>query len=527
MRFFNTAGACNPEDHYMLPAAERLGEVRRLVDQKSYFVLHAPRQTGKTTSLMDLCRRLTAEGKYAALHVSCEEGAAWGEDIAAAELVLLEEIMQRSEGALPTALRPPPYATDVPPGKRLSRLLDAWARACPRPVVLVLDEIDALRGQSLISVLRQLRAGFSSRPAAFPSSVILCGLRDVRDYKASSGGDPTRLGTASPFNVKVESLRLGDFDREEVIALYDQHRAETGQVFTGDALEAAWEASRGQPWLTNALAREVVEKIRVPVSEPITRAHVDEARERLILARQTHLDSLVARLMEPRVRRFIVPMLAGELLGGQDETYEDDLLYVRDLGLLSRDRPLRPANLIYREVIGRVLAGMVEDNVLVEPRSFVRADGSLDLRLLLEEFADFWRQHAETLSAGMVYHEVAPQLVLMAFLQRVVNGGGFVEREYGIGRGRIDLLVRWPLPEARSPREWQREALELKVWREKKADPLADGLKQLDDYLARLGLSEGVLVLFDRREGRQASELRTRFEEAVTEAGCRVVVLRA
>ena len=532
MRFFNTTGACNPDKHYTLPAAERLGlgEVRRLIEQESYFVLHAPRQTGKTTSLMDLCRRLTDEGRYAALHVSCEAGEAAEDDYGAAELMILDGVRLHAQD-LPEVLRPPRFDEEAHPGQRLQAGLDKWARACPRPIVLVLDEIDALVGKSLISVLRQLRSGFSSRPAAFASSVILCGMRDVRDYKAKSGGRPDRLGSSSPFNVKVESLRLADFTREEVVALYGQHTHETGQAFTEGALEAAWEATRGQPWLINALAREAVEKIRVPIDLPITAAHTAEARERLILAQQTHLDSLLERLMEPRVRRFLEPMLAGELATarreGEGMAYSDDLRYVRDLGLIAADKPLRIANSMYREIIARALAEPAEENIFIERRSFVRADGSLDLRKLLEEFAAFWRQHAETLARDMPYHEVAPQLVLMAFLQRVVNGGGFVEREYGIGRGRIDLLVRWPLPGAASPREWQQEALELKVWRDKKADPLGEGLRQLEEYLTRLGLHEGVLVLFDRREGREESEVRTRFEEAVTEGGRAVVVLRA
>ena len=154
-------------------------------------------------------------------------------------------------------------------------------------------------------------------------------------------------------------------------------------------------------------------------------------------------------------------------------------------------------------------------------------DGRLDLPKLLEEFAAFWTEHGEILTSRLPYHEVAPQLVLMAFLQRIVNGGGYVDREYGIGRGRIDLLVRWPYTDTAGKRVWQREALELKTWADKKADPLAQGLKQLESYLDRLGLQEGVLVLFDRRsKGGVPFEERGRFEEASTAKGYRVTVLR-
>ncbi len=410
----------------------------------------------------------------------------------------------------------------------VAETLSVWARSCPRPIVLLFDEIDALRGASLLAVLRQLRAGFASRPTAFPASVVLCGLRDMRDYKAAaSGGDPSRLGTSgAPFNIKLKSLRLGDFTPEEVRELYAQHTADTGQVFSEEALARAVEVTGGQPWLVNALAREIVEKMAVPPGEPITAAHVEQAKERLILARATHLDSLVAKLLEPRVKRVIEPIFAGTMLAA-DDTYDDEhVSYVRDLGLIARTPPLRIANPIYREVIARVLAGSVEEHVLAAPRSFVQPDGRLDFGRILHEFAAFWREHGEVLTSGMPYHEVAPQLVLMAFLQRVVNGGGIIDREYGIGRGRIDLLVRWPYRRKDGRAAVQRRALEMKLWRPGEADPKKKGLAQLDGYLALLGLKKGVLVIFDRRK-KQKRGAKPRFDEAVTPGGRRVTLLRA
>jgi hypothetical protein len=332
--------------------------------------------------------------------------------------------------------------------------------------------------------------------------VILCGLRDVRDYKAASGGDPARLGTASPFNIKVESLRLGDFTEAEVRELYAQHTAETGQVFTEDALRRAWDVTLGQPWLVNALAREIVEKMGVPASEAITAEHVEQAKERLILARATHLDSPAAKLHEPRVKRFVEPLLAGTTTV-RDESYDDDLRYCRDLGLIAPENPIRVANPIYNEVIARVLAGQVEGEVFTEPRSFVLPDGRLSMRRIFREFASFWAEHGEALVEGNAYHEIAPQLTLMAFLQRVVNGGGRVHREDGLGRGRIDLLVSWPYRKEDGTPAVQRRALELKVWRDKQPDPLEKGLAQLDGYLGQLRLRRGTLVIFDRRTRRR------------------------
>jgi hypothetical protein len=304
-----------------------------------------------------------------------------------------------------------------------------------------------------------------------------------------------------------------------------QHTAETGQVFTSEAVARTVELTAGQPWLVNALAREAVEKLAVPVTEPVTVDHMDQAKERLILERATHLDSLAAKLAEPRVHRVIEPVLAGELF--DLDPYDDDLRYTCDLGLIAPKLPVRIANPIYHEVIARVLTANAEATVIADPRAFVLPDGRFDMDLLLHEFAAFWREHAEVLVSGTVYHEVAPQLVLMGFLQRLVNGGRQVSREYGVGRGRIDLLVRWPYSTPAGKQAWQREAIEMKVWREGKSDPMGEGLTQLDGYLDRLGLDTGALVIFDRRPQAAPVAERTTFIQATSPSGRAITALRA
>lgn len=207
MREFNTNGPCDPDRHYMLPAQERLPAARGYIDRASYFVVHGPRQSGKTTSLQVLARELTAEGRYAALYFSCEEVGVYGDDFGGFELALLDIIRTavRNEG-LDEELSPPPTWPQTEPGTRLGTGLGAWVRQCPRPLVLVFDEIDAMCGDSLRSVLRQLRAAYITNRASAPHAAVLCGLRDVRDYKTASGGDPNRLGTSSPFNIKIAPL---------------------------------------------------------------------------------------------------------------------------------------------------------------------------------------------------------------------------------------------------------------------------------------------------------------------------------
>src|SRR3954453_1500062 len=518
-RFFNTAGPCRPELHYMLPPERRLPELRGLIDQQLYFVVHAPRQTGKTTFFRSLAQSLTAEGRYAALLTSCEAGQAAGGDVGRGINAVLGALRIAAENHLPEELRPPDPDPAAAGEVRLLDLLTRWSRQCPRPVVLFLDEIDALFDNVLISVLHQLRTGYADRPGKFPQSVALVGLRDVRDYRRQVRPEVQSLGTSSPFNIKVESLPLPNFTADEVAELYGQHAADTGQPFTPEAQTLAFELTRGQPWLVNALARQAVEKLVPDRTVPIDAGVIEAAKEALILRRDTHLDSLIERLREPRVRRVLEPIVPGETLS--PDVLDDDLRFARDLGLVvSTQQGLAIANPIYREVIPRALASVLEQTLSLPSPSYIASDGRLRFDLLLNDFRAFWCENAEPYLAQAPYSEAAAQLVFMAFLQKVVNGGGFIDREYAVGSGRIDLCIRWP-----SAGGIERWAVELKVWRDGRPDPLPQGLKQLGSYLDRLGFDRGTLIVFDGRKSAEPLPGRCAIEEVEWE-GKTVAVVR-
>ena len=337
MRFFNTGGPCNPEDHYMLSARAWLEayDVERMIRQKQYFVLHAPRRIGKTTAMHEPADQLTNSGEYIALVLSLETGAAYPNDPLKAEQAIL--------GSWKITI---------------TTHLNEWALAAPRPLVIFWDEIDALQNDMLISVLRQLCSGYYNRPKGFPASLALIGLRDVRDYKFASGGSQ-RLGTPSPSNIAVRSITLRNFTVDKVKTLLTQHVDETGQI------------------------------------------------------------------------------------------------------------------------IPRVLAISAQAGIPRIALTWLNADGSLNPQQLVDAFLAFRRQHGEPLLRSAPYHEIAPHLVLMAFLHRVVNG--IVDREYAIGSGKMDLYLRHDGDDAAV-----QMAMELKVWRTGRPDPPAEGLQQLEDYMQGL-----------------------------------------
>ncbi len=502
MRFFNTAGPVNCQDHYCLPPLSRfnLAEILGLIEQKKYFVLHAPRQTGKTSCLLALMDRLNREGNYRALYANVEAAQGARENVGEAMRAILSELGSQAEDYLADSFLKE-SAREVflqsGPFGALGEALRRWSSRSPKPIILLIDEIDALVGDTLISVLRQLRTGYPKRPALFPSTVVLCGVRDVRDYRIHSVQEKSIITGGSAFNVKAESLRLGNFAFDEVRTLYQQHTQETGQIFEPEALGKAWDLTAGQPWLVNALAYEAC--FRMPEgrdrSRPVTCEMISQAKENMISRRETHLDQLADKLREERVRRVIEPLLAGA--AKPEQPSEDDVQYVADLGLITTEGQMRISNEIYREVIPRVLTYTTQITIAQEPAWYIQPDGRLSLSKLLEAFQQFFREHSEIWLERFDYREAGPQLLLQAFLQRIVNGGGRVEREYGLGRGRTDLLVIWPFSGG-----VQRAVIELKVQHGSRVRTMQEGLAQTSEYSDRCGADEAHLVVFDRTPGK-------------------------
>jgi len=463
---------------------------------------------------------LNRRGRYACLYFNVEIAQTAREDIKQGMNMILRELASRAkihlddpfpESRLPTLLGGESY------GSALNLCVTDWAAHADRPLVLLIDEIDSLVGDTLISVLRQIRAGYDKRPSHFPQSIILCGVRDVRDYRIHSDRDKTIITGGSAFNIKAESLRLGNFNREDVESLYSIHTAETGQVFHPDTIDRVWAYTKGQPWLVNALGYEVCFKMKAnrDRSRPITVDMIAEARENLILRRETHLDQLADKLREDRVRRVIEPILTGT--AEPEKIMEDDIQYVVDLGLIQRKPNFAISNDIYQEIIPRMLTESTQDALPFENQWYILPDRRLDMDALLEAFQEFFREHSEHWVERFDYKEAGPQLLLQAFLQRIINAGGRIDREYGLGRKRTDLLIQWPHDGG-----VQKVVIELKILYKSRPRTMDEGLKQTVAYMDRCGADEGNLVIFDRRSDRTWEE--KIFRETQTADGKAVTV---
>jgi hypothetical protein len=485
----------------MLPPKDRLvgAQLSRYIKDKLYWVLHAPRQTGKTTFLQSWMREINAGDEAVACYVSVERCQG------------IEEV-ERAMPAMCTSIRdrarqanlPVPEVNTVDASSMLYNILLNWSKLVePKSLIVLFDEVDVLHGEAMISFLRQLRDGFSGRGiGTFPVSIALVGMRDLKDYiTASKGGIAPNPG--SPFNIKADSAQLSNFSRDDVTHLFAQRTAENGQQITTEALDYVYAQSNGQPWIVNSLFKRATLPILEQESrETVTLAHIEQAREQMIQARETHLDALVERLKEPRILRVVQAIMIGETDISINRN-DPDVMLTMDLGLIKWDidKGFTIANPVYEEILTRCINLGYHDN-MPSPSSWrwQTPDGRLDMEALLREFQDFWRNNSETWEQWTKYTEAFPHLLLMAFLQRVVNGGGRIEREYATGRGRMDLAVEYM-------GEWH--IIEIKLLRAGRGfeSVKAEGLKQVaryrETFVPPVGCHKHIsgvyLVVFDRR----------------------------
>ena len=500
-RFFNTAGPIKPDKHYYIDPLSRfdLDEILTLIQQEKYFILHAPRQTGKTTFLLALADFLNKQGKYKALYTNIENAQAARENVKEGMQAILSAMAEDAFDQLNDSFLEDNWQDVFEKRREFSAfkyLLSLWCRQSEKPVVLFIDEIDSLVGDTLISLLRQMRRGYANHPALFPQSIVLCGIRDVKDYRLHSDKEKAIITGGSAFNIKAKSLKLGNFTLQEIENLYLMHTEETGQAFSKEVFPLVWDLTEGQPWLVNALANEVCFEMKEgrDRSIEITADMIEQAKENLILRRETHLDQLADKLKEERVRRVLEPLLSSwqEAI----KIPEDDVDYVVDLGLIKQDRQIRIANQIYREVIPRTLTYSTQMTINQEAAWYLTGDGRLEMDKLLTAFQEFFRKHFESWVDGFDYAEAGAQLLLQAFLQRIVNGGGSVEREYGLGRLRTDLLLQWPYKDGK-----QEVVIELKLLYGSLESTIEKGLEQTWQYMDTCGTKEGYLLIFNQVPG--------------------------
>ncbi|MDR1656633.1 MAG: AAA-like domain-containing protein [Deltaproteobacteria bacterium] len=506
---FNTVGPCVPSEHYLLPVLDRLPDVEEMIEGKFYFVLHAPRQSGKTTYLDFLTDKINSEGKMYALtcFLMTTRNIDDRNDSINTIFSQLNESMRTSQVVnIRSKAESFNYLSGISDtDRKIKILLNSLCEDLDKDLVVFFDEADCLSEAGLVTFLAQIRDGYNIRHQPgnkFPRSMALVGMRDIRDYLTSVRPGSQSRGLASPFNIKKEALTLANFTQNEISDLYGQHTQATGQVFEPSAVERAWYWSEGQPWLVNALADQIVSKdLKSKPTQVITSQHFDDAAETLIKRRDTHIDSLLERLKEPRVIAVMDAVFAG--IKGKVPINSDDRKYCLDLGLVTSgdSLDLRPANKIYQEVMSRVLTDQIQyvlDDNITRKKYFQVQD--ILMTDLLKDFQDFWcrngqsfPKHNKNLDAIM-YDEALHSLILFAYVQKALNGQAKVHREFAEGRGSVDICAIY------NDKQFM---VEVKI---KGHQPLKMSIDKLVNYLVSARAKEGWLVIFDRDKSKNPEE---------------------
>jgi len=488
-KFFNIAGPCRAELHYMIDPLQRLEGVQTLIEGQHYFALHAPRQTGKTTYIYSLMQQLNKQGRYTALTVNIQT-AADARDSREAMRMVAAAIYRQATAYLLEPEWPARVTENDTKFDNLPDYLSDWARHNRRPIVLFIDEVDALHEEFLLVLLRQLRAGFEMRPRGYPQSIVLVGLRDVQEYKFRCSDHPANFNnTGSPFNVKSVSLLLPEFSFTELELLLSQHTHDTAQIFSNEVKQCIFQLTQGQPWLVNALVNHILtKKLNNDAKQMISVQHAMQAKNELLQHRNVHLHDLVSRLHEAPIKLVVESIINGE---APDFTQLDDALaYARSLGLVARHPPIQFSNPIYLELTLRALSAAFQeslaDDLVNVSKYYDKTQKQLNIDEMLTAFQRFYRRYAETWLSRYDFKEAGRQLMFFAFLFRIVENNAEINWDMSVGSTRCNLCIDYGE---------QKIAITLKLRQDNFARD--EGLEQAARYADTQGLKNSFLILFD------------------------------
>jgi len=488
-REFNITGSIIPEEHYYVDLKPALKELMALVEKKKYFVINRPRQFGKTTTLNFLAQRLQATGKYAPALISFES---FTQRADITEAIFYFEISQSINEELEHL---GDGSTEIAAAISSRRNFFNWLREIcrSRELVLLIDEIDAAPETVVIGFLAGLREMYLQRSRnrqSAPHAVALAGVHDIKNLKARYRDETKTIGTSSPFNIAID-YQLPAFSRKNVREYYLQHTAATGQEFDEKAISRVHEVTNGHPWLVSVLAKLLVEKIVPNRKHRIRLEHAERAVQELLVTPNSNFDSLFKNARHADLFPIVL-----DLLTGRSREYN---ILAKNISLgvkygifAAKEQQLILANPIYAQALYKHFKEELEGtglNDLVASQRLQDRNGHLDFRRVLDKFQAFMKAKGPTVSKHRSFREATGQLLLLSYLDLLVNGKGWTFKEPQSGEGRIDVVCCYGR---------QKEVVELKLWYDERR--YAAGLSQLTKYLDREGLNHGYLFVFDRRE---------------------------
>jgi AAA-like domain len=493
-KVFWVTGNCIPGLHYMADVSGKYKKVLRMVEAGEYFAINRPRQYGKTTTINQITHLLQQSGRYLAFKMSFE---GVGDKVFEEEAGFTQQFLfwmgkyARLTDAMLADWLDEQAKVCIGLGA-LSSIITALVKKCGKRVVVMIDEVDkSSNNQLFVSFLGMLRDKYLQRDLYETfHSVILVGVHDVKTLKLKLRPEEEKKFN-SPWNIAANFKVDMNLQPGEIKPMLEEYAADRGVT-----LDAAQIADRlfyytsGYPFLVSRLCKMLDEEMPdVESRKTWTNGDLDDAVAELVRESNVNFDELVKNIEH---NKDLYVLLEDLLINGASFPFDihDPVTNLGVLyGIFAENKGLSVHNRIYREIIVNYMTmRMLRENRRIPNEfsgTYTLPGDSLDMIRLLEKFQETMK--AEYNKKDRDFLERQGRLVFLAFLKPILNGYGHTFKEPQVSEEkRLDVVISF--------NRYQYVA-ELKIWRGEKAHEA--GLDQLADYLDRLGLDEGFLVVFD------------------------------
>lgn len=496
---FNVTGVCFPSQHYMADTRAKYARILEMVEEGDYFTINRPRQYGKTTALFQITETLNASGEYLALRISFEgSGDVPFENevfLSKAFLGWVAKACKKANPALAEWIEQQEHG--VKSLDELSEFISELVEKSDRKVILLIDEIDkSSNNQLFISFLGILRNKYLDRTefATF-HSVILTGVHDVKTLKLRLRPDEEHKYN-SPWNIAADFEVDMGFQPLEIQPMLEEY-AHDREIMLNSQLvaERLFYYTSGYPFLVSKLCKIFDEKLLGQKTEQSwTVQDVDLAARMLVRESNVNFDELVKNLENNLA---LYQLTSALVLNEQDFPFDLNepttnlgVVY----GIFTQRNGLAIHNRVYQEVI----ASYMTTKLLVQNQgklptsefagSYVLPGNRFNVKKVLLKFQELMK--LEFHKKDREFLERQGRLVFLAFLNPILNGHGHAFKEPQISEEkRLDVLITY---------HQHQYVIELKLWRGQQAHE--QGLDQLTDYLDRMSMEEGALLIFDQQQ---------------------------
>lgn len=498
---FNINGPCRPQKHYMVDLTSRLRAVKDMVDKGEYFTIHKARQYGKTTMLQALAGYLQEQyavvsldfQRMSALSFESEQHfvSAFAEEL----LYLIRELPEEIQGQLRAFVEEKARINSLP---ALFRVLSQWCGQSPKPLVLMIDEVDtATNNQVFLDFLSQLRAAYLSRDQ-LPTfqSVILAGVYDIRNMQRKIRPDQEHKQN-SPWNIAAKFRVEMSFSTEEVANMLQEYEADyrTGMDVRqmADLIE---QYTSGYPYLVSGLCKMLDEEIAGSTGFP-TRSHAwteegfYEAEKKMVKEDNPLYESLLGKLKQyPELRTILYQLLfTGKTIPytATNDCMKDAAMF----GFIKNERDTVAISnrifetVLYNHFISEEYTTSKMYEVGLQEKNQFLVGGHLDIRRILEKFVETFQELYGTEDERFL-EEVGRKYFLL-FLKPIINGvGNYSIEPQTRNHDRMDVVIYY---------RGEQNILELKIWRGNAYQER--GEKQLAGYLDYFHLKKGYMLSFN------------------------------